>query len=148
MRQFGAAIGTAAVGAVLALGLAMSLEPALTRADVVPDPVAHELATATRASVGGMIVSLREEGTDGRLGHVGPTVVAALADGFTDAILADAAFLVLGVAGATRVVANARRRRLTGHATITHLPCRHGRGLRAPTSDAMRAGRLRSDGQR
>ncbi|MEV0050836.1 MFS transporter [Saccharopolyspora shandongensis] len=104
LRQLGAALGTAIAGAVLAFGLSGATEAELLAANVPPH-AAHELAEDTRESAGALIGELRA--TD-------PAVVPALSRGFgdatRDAVLFNAAFLVLGLIGATRVSTVATRR--------------------------------------
>lgn len=92
VRQVGAALGSAIVGAVLSVGLAHHLG-ALT------GPAAG-LAEATRASAGGTNAGLREQG--------GPVELidqlsVAFADATRWALFAAVAFLVLGLLAALRV---------------------------------------------
>lgn len=92
VRQVGAALGSAIVGAVLSVGLAHHL-------GALNGPAAG-LAEATRASAGGTIAGLREQG--------GPVELidqlsVAFADATRWALFAAVAFLVLGLLAALRV---------------------------------------------
>lgn len=112
VRQIGAALGTAILGAVLATGLAFSLPNHLDRVAGIPPAVSQQLVDATRNSVGSTIPVLRSEGVDGRLSAAGPAAADALSAGFTDAtratLLAAAGFLLLGVLASTRLLARTR----------------------------------------
>lgn len=109
VRQIGAALGTAILGTVLAVGLASSLPDRLERVQGIPPAVSEQLVEATRASVGSMIPVLRAEGAAGRPGAAGLVAADALADGFADAtritLLAAAGFLLLGVLASARLLA-------------------------------------------
>lgn len=92
VRQVGAALGSAIVGAVLSLGLAHHLGR-------LTGPAA-DLAEATRASAGGTIAGLREQGAPAAL--VDP-LAGAFADATRWALFAAVAFLALGLLAALRV---------------------------------------------
>ncbi|MCM3660649.1 DHA2 family efflux MFS transporter permease subunit [Georgenia satyanarayanai] len=121
VRQVGSALGTAVVGAALAVMLSTTVPSALE--DVgLPAAQSTQLAEATSASAGNLISGLRAQGTSSDLGAQGPEVVDALATGFADAtrgaLGVAGAFLLLGLVAATRVAAAARgpqdtRRRAT-----------------------------------
>lgn len=112
VRQVGAALGSALAGSVLAVALGHSLPARLAEVPGLPGGSAGQLADSTAASAGAVIRGIAEEGTHGRLGPLGPAVADALAAGFGDAtravVLAAAAFLALGLVGATRVAQAAR----------------------------------------
>jgi EmrB/QacA subfamily drug resistance transporter len=101
VRQVGSALGTALIGAVLAVGLAQAVPTQLASVPGLPAASAQKLADATAESAGGTIPSVRAEGTDGRFGTEGPAVSDALANGVTDAtrvaMLSAAAFLGLAL---------------------------------------------------
>jgi EmrB/QacA subfamily drug resistance transporter len=101
VRQVGSALGTALIGAVLAVGLAQAVPTQLASVPDLPAASAQKLADATAESAGGTIPSVRAEGTDGRFGTEGPAVSDALANGVTDAtrvaMLSAAAFLGLAL---------------------------------------------------
>lgn len=113
VRQLGAALGSALVGAVLSVSLAHTLTDRLDPVTAVPEPVREQVVTATRDSAGGTITGLREQGETGRLGPEGPEVTTALAEGFGDAtrisLFAASGFLVLGLLSATVLHARSRR---------------------------------------
>ncbi|APA98398.1 DHA2 family efflux MFS transporter permease subunit [Nocardia seriolae] len=115
VRQLGAALGSAILGAVLSIGLAHSLTDRLDAVDRLPAPAAQHLVTATRDSAGGMISALRAQGDTGPLGPAGPHVATALSEGFADATRAAlgvaAVFLALGLVSA--IILNSRTRRTT-----------------------------------
>ncbi|MFF0636536.1 DHA2 family efflux MFS transporter permease subunit [Nocardia sp. NPDC004151] len=112
VRQLGAALGAAILGAVLSVGLAHDLTDRLESIEQLPSPVAARLVTATRDSAGGAISGLRDQGDAGRLGRQGPAVTAALSEGFADstrrALFVAAGFLVLGLGSATALNARSR----------------------------------------
>lgn len=101
VRQVGSALGTALIGAVLAVGLAQAVPTQLASVPDLPAASGQKLADATAESAGGTIPSVRAEGTDGRFGTEGPAVSDALANGVTDAtrvaMLSAAAFLGLAL---------------------------------------------------
>ena len=117
VRQVGSALGSALAGSVLAAGLAHSLPSQLAEVGGLPPDVADGLESSTSASAGGVIRSLAEQGTGGRLGEMGPQVVDALAAGFADAtrvvVLAAAGCLALGLVGAVQVARAARSAQAT-----------------------------------
>ncbi|MBN9390373.1 MAG: DHA2 family efflux MFS transporter permease subunit [Chloroflexi bacterium] len=100
VRQIGAALGTAIIGAILAAALGYYLPQHLDTVPGVPTTSAQQLVTATKDSAGGVISGLREAGVHSNLGANGPAVVNALAAGFADAtrltLLTAAAFLLVG----------------------------------------------------
>src|SRR5699024_6230609 len=75
------AIGIAVSGAALSAGLAHSTARRLASVGLEADQAA-EPAGATRSSAVGIISGLREQGTGGELGSVGPQVVHALSEAF------------------------------------------------------------------
>lgn len=107
VRQIGSALGSAVAGTALAGILSARLPGDLAPIHGLPDPVAGQLVSGTVDSAGGLIASLRDQGTGGRLGDLGPVVTDALASGFAGAtrgsVLVAAAFLALGLLGALRV---------------------------------------------
>ncbi|MFD7841396.1 MFS transporter [Nocardia sp. NPDC059764] len=113
VRQLGAALGAAILGAVLSVGLAHDLTDRLDSIQQLPAPAAAGLVTATRDSAGGAISGLREQGDKGRFGPQGPAVTAALSEGFADStrrsLYVAAGFLVLGLGSATALNARSRR---------------------------------------
>ncbi|MGO1317598.1 MAG: MFS transporter [Cellulomonadaceae bacterium] len=113
VRQVGAAIGAAVSGAVLSIGMAHAFGPALAGVSGLDTHTASGLAEGARSSAGSLIAGLREQGTSGTLGDLGPQVVRALSDGFAEAtrwaLLAAAVFVLLGMVGAARVRAAGRR---------------------------------------
>lgn len=106
LRQFGSALGTAFSGAALSVALSLTLPAALHTADITGNR-ADSIAHATRESAGTTIAQLRAQGIDSPLGAHTTGAVHALADGFADAtrwaLLIAAAFLVLGLVGASRL---------------------------------------------
>ena len=106
-RQVGSALGTALVGSTLAASLG---HPVATRlADIAgfPAALAAKLTDATAASAGGLIETVRAQGTTGQYGALGPQIADALAEGFADAtrigLGVALAMLLLGLAGAVVV---------------------------------------------
>jgi len=112
-RQLGSALGTAFIGAALAIGLSTAVPPALERVDGVPPAAADQVADATAQSAGGTIPQLRDQGTRSQFGERTPDVVDALSDGFSDgtriSLYVAGGFLLLGLLCSTRVVAASRR---------------------------------------
>ncbi|MET4226096.1 DHA2 family efflux MFS transporter permease subunit [Oerskovia enterophila] len=112
-RQLGSALGTAFIGAALAIGLSTAVPPALEKVDGVPPAVATQVADATQQSAGGTIPQLRTEGTSSQFGERTPEVVDALSDGFSDgtriSLYVAGGFLLLGLLCSLRVVAASRR---------------------------------------
>jgi MFS family permease len=112
-RQLGSALGTAFIGAALAIGLSTSVPPALEKVDGVPPTVATQVAEATQQSAGGTVPQLRAEGTRSQFGEKTPEVVDALSEGFSDgtrvSLYVAAGFLLLGLLCSLRVVAASRR---------------------------------------
>lgn len=106
LRQFGSALGTAFSGAALSVALSLTLPAALNTADITGNK-ADSIAHATRESAGTTIAQLRTQGIDSPLGTHTTGAVHALSDGFADAarwaLLIAAAFLVLGLIGASRL---------------------------------------------
>lgn len=106
LRQFGSALGTAFAGAALSVALTSTLPAALHNADIT-GPNADSIAQATRQSAGTTIAQLRAQGTSSPLGTHTDAAVHALANGFADAtrwaLLVAAAFLILGLIGASRL---------------------------------------------
>lgn len=104
VRQIGSALGTAISGAVLSAALALTL-PAHLDEDSVPAAQAAQLAEATRQSAGTTITQLRVQPP----AEFGPAAaIDALSSGFADAtrisMLAAMVFLLLGAAGAWRLL--------------------------------------------
>ncbi|QWF22394.1 DHA2 family efflux MFS transporter permease subunit [Nocardioides sp. LMS-CY] len=112
VRQVGSALGTALVGAALAVALASTVPAALDGQDL-PDRQVSQLANATSESAGNVISSLRDQGTQGQLGEQAPAVVDALSTGFAaatrGALFVAGVFLLLGLAASLAVVRAARR---------------------------------------
>ncbi|MFF0609783.1 DHA2 family efflux MFS transporter permease subunit [Nocardia tengchongensis] len=112
VRQLGAALGAAVLGAVLSTGLAHDVSARLDTVDHLPPAVAHGLVTATRESAGGAISGLRAQGDTGRFGPAGPRITSALADGFADAtraaLFTASGFLLLGLVSATVLAVRSR----------------------------------------
>ena len=104
VRQIGSALGTAISGAVLSAALALTL-PAHLDEDSVPAAQAVQLAEATRQSAGTTITQLRVQPP----AEFDPAAaIDALSSGFADAtrisMLAAMVFLLLGAAGAWRLL--------------------------------------------
>lgn len=104
VRQIGSALGTAISGAVLSAALALTL-PARLDEDSVPAAQAAQLAEATRQSAGTTITQLRVQPP----AEFDPAAaIDALSSGFADAtrisMLAAMVFLLLGAAGAWRLL--------------------------------------------
>ena len=85
VRQIGAALGTALIGAVLAAGLAQSMPDRLATVPAVSATQSQQLAQAATESAGGTIPGIRAQGEHGKLGVAGPAVADALANGMADA---------------------------------------------------------------
>ncbi len=117
VRQLGAALGTALLGTVLSISLAATLPTSLAKVTGLPGQLADQLARTTRASGGGTIPGLRAQGASGQLGGLGPKVVDALSDAFSDstrvAMLVAAAFLLIGLIAASQVSRVAKRKHRT-----------------------------------
>lgn len=113
VRQLGAALGSAVLGAVLSISLAQNLTASLEPVTAVPPPAQEQLVTATRDSAGGTISGIRAQGDDGTFGQTGPEVTSALSEGFADAtriaLLVAAGFLALGLVSATALNARSRK---------------------------------------
>ncbi len=114
LRQIGSALGSAVAGTALAAALTGRLPGDLAPIHALPAQAAGQLASGTVDSAGGLIASLRAQGTTGKLGELGPSVTDALAGGFAgatrSAVLVAALFLALGLLGALRVRAATRGR--------------------------------------
>ncbi|MFN8098841.1 MAG: DHA2 family efflux MFS transporter permease subunit [Dermatophilaceae bacterium] len=114
LRQIGSALGSAVAGTALAAALTDHLPGDLAAVRGLPSQVASQLASGTVDSAGGLIASLRDQGTTGRLGPLGPAATDALAAGFASAtrsaVIVAALFLALGLLGALRVRAATRTR--------------------------------------
>lgn len=112
-RQVGSALGTAVAGSALAAGLAATVGDRLAAISGLPSTVASQLADSVSQSAGGVINSLRGQGTHGRFGDLGPVVTDALTAGFADAtriaLLSAAVLVALGLLGAVRVAQVSRR---------------------------------------
>lgn len=106
VRQVGTAIGIAISGAALSAGLAYGTADRLAQIGGLGEKGA-QLASATRSSAGGIISQLRDQGTGGEFGDLGPQVVHALSEAFASAtqwsLLAAVGFLAIGLLGAFRV---------------------------------------------
>jgi EmrB/QacA subfamily drug resistance transporter len=106
-RQVGSAFGTAFVGSALAVGLGHTLPDRLAGVGGLPADVVGQLTDSTTASAGGVIAGLRDQGTHGQLGALGPQVADALSAGFADAtrwgLLVALTLLVVGLVGAVVV---------------------------------------------
>ncbi|MEP6775124.1 MAG: MFS transporter, partial [Chloroflexota bacterium] len=113
VRQVGAALGTAIIGAVLAAGLAYYLPRQLDTVQGIAPAAAQQIVAATRDSAGGTIPALLAGGNQGSLGPAGPAAAQALAAGFADAtritLLTAATFLLIGVLFAIRLLLVSRR---------------------------------------
>ena len=113
-RQLGSALGTAVVGAALAIALSSTVPAALGGLSGLPAGTSDRLTSATTDSAGGTIPALDQQGTSSKLGAATPDVVAALEVGFADAtriaLLSAGGFLVLGLAFSSLVVRASRRR--------------------------------------
>jgi Na+/melibiose symporter-like transporter len=137
VRQFGAALGSALMGSVLAH---FSLSRATELLGNVPGLPAQQvgvLAGQLKESAGGTVPALAQLGTHGPLGAAGPAAVDALSSGFAQAVsmsvLAAAAFLLAGLVGSLFVASAARKRR---HCTRVVRPGR-GRPAKAVRSAAV-----------
>jgi EmrB/QacA subfamily drug resistance transporter len=112
VRQLGAALGTAVIGAILAVGLSVSVPAQLDAVQGLPAAQSQQLAQSTTDSAGGTIAPLRAQGTTGRLGAAGPAVADALASGVADAtrvsLFSAAGFLVFGLLFAFKLRARSR----------------------------------------
>jgi predicted MFS family arabinose efflux permease len=112
VRQLGAALGTAVIGAILAVGLSVSVPAQLDAVQGLPAAQSQQLAQSTTDSAGGTIAPLRAQGTTGRLGTAGPAVADALASGVADAtrvsLFSAAGFLVFGLLFAFKLRARSR----------------------------------------
>ncbi|WP_308466590.1 MFS transporter [Rathayibacter soli] len=113
VRQVGAALGTALIGAVLAIGLAQAVPAQLHTVPGLPPAVSQQLSDSTQLSAGGTIAPIRAQGETGKLGASGPAVASALSNGMADAsrasLLAASGFLALGFVFALRLRARSRR---------------------------------------
>ena len=106
-RQVGSALGTALVGSTLAASLGHTVATRLADIAGFPAALAAKLTDATAASAGGLIETVRAQGTTGQYGALGPQIADALAEGFADAtrigLGVALAMLLLGLAGAVVV---------------------------------------------
>ncbi|MEO8285276.1 MAG: MFS transporter [Chloroflexota bacterium] len=109
VRQIGAALGTAIIGAILAAGLASALPRHLDAVQGIAPAAAQQIVDVTRASAGGTITELLAAGDQGPLGPAGAAAAEALSAGFADAtritLLAAAVFLLVGILFAIRLLA-------------------------------------------
>ena len=105
-RNGRSALGTAVSGTVLSVGLASTLQSALSGVGI-GGQAAHGMIDAVRQSAGGALAALRDSGAPSPFGPGSRTAVDALPSGFAEAtrlaVLAAGAFLVLGFLGALRV---------------------------------------------
>ena len=112
-RQLGAAAGSALAGPALAVALTHHLPERLAQIPGLPGGVTDRLVTATVESAGGVISSVRGQGTHGDLGGLGPAVSDALAAGFADAtstaLLVASAILLAGLVGSIQVARASRQ---------------------------------------
>jgi EmrB/QacA subfamily drug resistance transporter len=113
VRQVGAALGTAAVGAVLAVGLAQVLPAHVAAVPGVSPQAQARVVAAAEQSGGGTILQLRASGTDGPLGPAAPATADALTAGMAQAsrwaLLAAAGFLLVGGGFAVHLRARIRK---------------------------------------
>ncbi len=112
-RQLGSAAGSAIAGTALAVALTHHLPERLAQIPGLPGGVTDRLVTATVESAGGVISSVRGQGTHGDLGGLGPAVSDALAAGFADAtstaLLVASAILLAGLVGSIQVARASRQ---------------------------------------
>ena len=112
-RQLGSAAGSAIAGTALAVALTHHLPERLAQIPGLPGGVTDRLVTATVESAGGVISSVRGQGTHGDLGALGPAVSDALAAGFADAtstaLLVASAILLAGLVGSIQVARASRQ---------------------------------------
>ena len=115
-RQLGSALGAATAGAALAAGFVRLVPPALQAVPGVSTDDSYTMVDYMVRSAGGVIGWIRDRGTEGHFGALGPRVADVMSDVFAVAAgwatWTAAAFLALGVVGAL-VVERASRTSLS-----------------------------------
>ena len=104
VRQVGAALGSAVSGTVLAVGFAVTVPAQLARFAAISADDRQTMVDYMTGTAGGVIAMIRDRGTDGYFGAIGPQVADALTTAFAQsagaAIAVAAGFLAVGVVGA------------------------------------------------
>ncbi|RBP97839.1 MFS transporter [Bifidobacterium aemilianum] len=85
VRQLGTGLGAAVAGTSLAVALHAVLPGKLEVIEHLPQRIADGLTKAVSSSAGNAIGGIRSQGTNGKLGGLGPQVVDAMTSGFIQA---------------------------------------------------------------
>ena len=112
VRQLGSALGAAIAGSILAVGFTITVPARLALVKGVSPDDAMTMIDYMTGTAGAVIAMIRDKGTDGFFGELGPQVADAMAECFAQSaawvIWGAAFFIALGVIGALRVERAAR----------------------------------------
>ena len=112
VRQLGSALGAALAGTVLAIGFTITVPAQLALVPGVTADDGQTMIDYMTGTAGAVIVWIRDKGTDGHFGMLGPQVADALTIAFAQSISwviwVAAGFIELGVIGARAVERAAR----------------------------------------
>lgn len=128
VRQVGAALGSAVSGTVLALSFAVTVPAQLAAFASISADDRQTMVDYMTGTAGSVIAMIRDRGTDGYFGALGPQVADALTVAFRQsasaAVWVAAGFLALGVVGAVVVEKAAGAR--SGSADAVSAVAAHG----------------------
>jgi MFS family permease len=115
VRQLGSAFGAAVAGTILAIGFTLKVPARLAQIKGVSADDGLTMIDYMTGTAGAVIAMIRDKGTEGFFGKLGPRVADALSEVFAQCagwvIWAAALFIALGVLGALRVERAAREAR-------------------------------------
>ncbi|WP_152570139.1 MFS transporter [Bifidobacterium bombi] len=101
VRQLGTGVGSAIAGAVLAIAIHAIAPVRLAAVQGLPASASNGLSVSLSASAGSVIPGIRAQGTNGKLGALGPQVADALQSAFVSAgqwtLFASIVMLLIGL---------------------------------------------------